>query len=211
MPLRRELKNLFLRPKREHASERPIHPGPSEEQPLRLSTNTGTSYLATIERSGVSSPVPAPDDTTAPQEAQDEELLAPKEGENSIRKLWAVAYKSLREEEDSPVQTFENQIRRNMPDIADRMSSDANTKDWMSKVVQTQMDQVKRDALKLRFGNFEMEAQEVVKSVLAVVNWSKDYVSKALTSNPTASIAWGGVTLLLPVSQYRYRTSASED
>ncbi|KAG5802662.1 hypothetical protein H9Q74_011922 [Fusarium xylarioides] len=79
------------------------------------------------------------------------------------------------------------------------MSSDANEKDWMSKVLEMQMDQVKRDTLKLRFGNSEVEAQDVVKSVLAVVDWSKDYVTKALSSNPTASIAWGGVTLLLPL------------
>ncbi|KAF5593388.1 ankyrin repeat [Fusarium subglutinans] len=155
-----------------------------------------------METSRISPPVPALEDASAPQQAPDEEPLAPTKSHNSIRQLWAVAYMSLRNEEDSPVQAFEDQIRCNMPDIADRMSSDASTKDWTSSVVQTQMDQVKRDTLKLRFGNFEVEAQEVVKSVLAVVNWSKDYVSKALSSNPTASIAWGGVTLLLPVSQY---------
>ncbi|KAF5558512.1 ankyrin repeat [Fusarium napiforme] len=146
-----------------------------------------------------SPPVPASDDTNAPQEAPDKDLLVPKESGNSIRQLWAVAYQSLRDEENSPVQVFEDQIRRNLPDIADRMILQESAKDWMNRVVQKQMNQVKRDTVKLRFGNFEVEAQEVVKSVLAVVDWSKDYVSKALSSNPTASIAWGGVTLLLPL------------
>ncbi|KAG9499469.1 hypothetical protein J7337_007925 [Fusarium musae] len=198
MPIRKKLKKIFHHRNAEGVSGS-SGDGPSEEQPLRLSRNTRSGYLATIVTSGVSSPVPALDDANAPQEAPDEQLPAPKESGNSIRQLWAVAYKSLRDEEDSPVTKFEDQIRRDLPDIADRMSSDQSTKEWMSKVVETQMDQVKRDTLKLRFGNFEMEAQEVVKSVLAVVNWSKDYVSKALSSNPTASIAWGGVTLLLPL------------
>ncbi|EWG38290.1 hypothetical protein FVEG_01548 [Fusarium verticillioides 7600] len=198
MPIRKKLKKIFHHRNAEGVSGS-SGDGPSEEQPLRLSRNTRSGYLATIVTSGESSPVPALDDANAPQEAPDEQLPAPKESGNSIRQLWAVAYKSLRDEEDSPVTKFEDQIRRNLPDIADRMSSDQSTKEWMSKVVETQMDQVKRDTLKLRFGNFEMEAQEVVKSVLAVVNWSKDYVSKALSSNPTASIAWGGVTLLLPL------------
>ncbi|KAF5690614.1 ankyrin repeat [Fusarium denticulatum] len=201
MPLRKKLKKIFHHRNEEAISESPSD-GPSENQQLSLSINTRPSYVATTETSRTSPPVPALEDASAPQQALDEELLAPTESHNSIRQLWAVAYKSLRDEEDSPVQAFEEQIRRNMPDIADRMSSDANTKDWMSKVVQTQMDQVQRDTVKLRFGNFGMEAQEVVKSALAVVNWSKDYVSKALSSNPTASIAWGGVTLLLPVGQY---------
>ncbi|KAF5989890.1 hypothetical protein FBULB1_515 [Fusarium bulbicola] len=195
MPLGKKLRKIF-----HHRNEEAI--GPSEDQQSSLSINTRPSYVATMGASRISPPVPALEDASAPQQAPDEELLAPTESHNSIRQLWAVAYKSLRDEEDSPVQVFEDQIRCNMPEIADRMSSDASTKDWMSNVVQTQMDQVKRDTLKLRFGNFEMEAQEVVKSVLAVVNWSKDYVSKALSSNPTASIAWGGVTLLLPVGQY---------
>ncbi|CZR42829.1 uncharacterized protein FPRO_10132 [Fusarium proliferatum ET1] len=198
MPIRKRLKKIFHHRNEDKVLESTTH-GPSEEQQLNVSIDTRSSYLATIETSGVSPPVPALDDANAPQQAPVEEPLDPKECGNSIRHLWAVAYKNLRDEEDSPVQTFEDQIRRNLPDIADRMSSDANTKDWMSKVVQNQMDHVKRDTLKIRFRNFEVEAQDVVKSVLAVVDWSKDYVSKALSSNPTASIAWGGVTLLLPL------------
>ncbi|KAF5585744.1 ankyrin repeat [Fusarium pseudoanthophilum] len=163
-----KLKKIFPRRKEEHTSKRSIHAGPSEEQQSSLSISTRSSYIATIDTS-----VPALDDTTASQEAPDNELLAPKESGNSIRQLWALAYQNLRDEENSPVQTFEDQIRRNSPDIADRMNSHTNAKDWMSKVVQNQMDQVKRDSLKLRFGTVEVEAQEVVKSVLAVVDWKQ--------------------------------------
>ncbi|KAG5756434.1 hypothetical protein H9Q70_000990 [Fusarium xylarioides] len=207
MPVREKFNKLFHRRNKQDTSKRPIHTGPSEEQQSNLSVD-----IATIGTSGVSTPVPVLSDANEPQETPDKELLAPKENNNSIRQLWAVAYKSLRDEEDSPVQAFEDQIRRNLPDIADRMSSDANEKDWMSKVLEKQMDKVKRDTLKLRFGNFEVEAQDVVKSVLAVVDWSKDYVTKALSSNPTASIAWGGVTLLLPENLYerRYKSATSD-
>ncbi|KAF5657495.1 ankyrin repeat protein [Fusarium circinatum] len=200
MSFREKLKKkIFHRHTEGRTSKRPIYTGPSEEPQSRLSISARSSHIPTVEASGVSSADPGLDDTSALQEAPDEQLLAPKESGNSIRQLWAVAYKSLRDEENSPVQTFEDQIRHNFPGIAEQMTSHANMKDWMSKVVQIRMDEVKRDTLKLRFGNFEVEAQDVVKSVLAVVDWSKDYVSKALSSNPTASIAWGGVTLLLPL------------
>ncbi|KAF5531632.1 ankyrin repeat [Fusarium phyllophilum] len=186
MPLREKLKRIFHHRNEGDASESPIE-APSEEQQSSQSINTRSSHVARIETSGVSPPVPASDDPNAPEEAPDEELLAPKESGNSIRQLWAGAYQSLRDEEDAPVQTFEDQIRRNFPDIADRMSSDENTKDWMSKVVQTQMDQLKRDTLKLRFGNFEMEAQEVVNPELKshgiyCLGWSNSVATKQASS-----------------------------
>ncbi|CAJ0545089.1 Ff.00g085620.m01.CDS01 [Fusarium sp. VM40] len=183
----------------------PIDARSNAEQQSSLSINTGSSYVATSDPSTVSRPIAASNAANLPQahpqEAPNDDHLANQENGNSIRELWAVAYNSLREEKDSPIEAFEEQIRLNLPGFASAIRSDANTKDWMSEIVQRQMDEVKRDALKLRFGNFEVEAQEVVKSVLAVVDWSKDYVGKALSSNPTASIAWGGASLLLPVEQ----------
>ncbi|KAF4483505.1 ankyrin repeat [Fusarium agapanthi] len=202
MPLKERFKKIFHHRKEEDTSKGPIHPGPSEPQ-SSLSINTGTSYVATINPSGVSPPVPDSDGAISPRERPIQypniELLTLEERGNSMRQLWAMAYKSLRDEEDLLVNTFEDQIRRNLPGIVDRTNSHANKMDWMSKVLQNQMDEVKRHALKLRFGNFEVEAQDVVKSALAVVDWSKDYVTKALSSNPTVSIAWGDVTLLLPL------------
>ncbi|KAF4935424.1 putative ankyrin repeat protein [Colletotrichum fructicola] len=201
---RKKLKRIFHGHKDGEISRRPSHAGPNAQQQSSVSTNSGSSYVAMNDPSAELRPVPASDTASPPQERPQEapaqELLGPQENDNSIRQLWAVAYKSLRDEKDSPVQAFEDQIRRNLSsDIAETIESHANTKDWMSKVVQNQMDQVKRDTLKLRFGKSEVEAQDVVKSVLAVVDWSKDFVTKALSGNPTASIAWGGVSLLLPL------------
>ncbi|KAI8287670.1 hypothetical protein K4K60_012238 [Colletotrichum sp. SAR11_57] len=201
---RKKLKRIFHGHKDGEISRRPSHAGPNAQQQSSVSANSGSSYVAMNDPSAELRPVPASDTASPPQERPQEapaqELLGPQENGNSIRQLWAVAYKSLRDEKDSPVQAFEDQIRRNLSsDIAETIESHANTKDWMSKVVQNQMDQVKRDTLKLRFGKSEVEAQDVVKSVLAVVDWSKDFVTKALSGNPTASIAWGGVSLLLPL------------
>ncbi|KAF4412723.1 putative ankyrin repeat protein [Colletotrichum fructicola] len=201
---RKKLKRIFHSHKDGEISRRPSHAGPNAQQQSSVSANSGSSYVAMNDPSAELRPVPASDTASPPQERPQEapaqELLGPQENDNSIRQLWAVAYKSLRDEKDSPVQAFEDQIRRNLSsDIAETIESHANTKDWMSKVVQNQMDQVKRDTLKLRFGKSEVEAQDVVKSVLAVVDWSKDFVTKALSGNPTASIAWGGVSLLLPL------------
>lgn len=215
MGVREKLKRAFRGHKEGDTLNTPIHARPSAEQQSSLSINTGPSYLATSDSSAVSRPVAASDVVNPtqkhPEEAPDKDHQVPQDIFNSIRQLWAVAYQSLRDEKDSPIEAFEEEIRLNLPHIAGTIRSDANTKDWMSKVVQRQMDEVKRDALKLRFGNFEVEAQEVVKSVLAVVDWSKDYVGKALSTNPSASIAWGGVSLLLPVGQYPLLVASFED
>lgn len=215
MGVREKLKRAFRGHKEGDTLNTPIHARPSAEQQSSLPIDTGPNYLPTSDPSAVPRPVAASDAVKLPQEhpeeASEKDDQVPQDIGNSIRQLWAVAYQSLREEKDSPIEAFEEQIRLNLPDIASAIRSDANTKDWMSEIVQRQMDEVKRDALKLRFGNFEVEAQEVVKSVLAVVDWSKGYVSKALSSNPTASIAWGGVSLLLPVGHYPLLVASCED
>ncbi|KAJ0313343.1 hypothetical protein COL516b_000277 [Colletotrichum fioriniae] len=66
-------------------------------------------------------------------------------------------------------------------------------------ILKHKMDQVNRESWKLKFGSSEVEVQDVVKPVLAVVDWANDFVAKALVSNPYASIAWSGVSLLLPI------------
>ncbi|KAG5657351.1 hypothetical protein KAF25_005915 [Fusarium avenaceum] len=187
MGVREKIKRAFRGDKEGDTLNTPIHARPSAEQQSSLPIDAGPSYLPTSDPSAVPRPVAASDAVNLPQEHPEE---APEKDDQVPQDI---------EEKDSPIEAFEEQIRLNLPDIASAIRSDANTKDWMSEIIQRQMDEVKRDALKLRFGNFEVEAQEVVKSVLAVVDWSKGYVGKALSSNPTASIAWGGVSLLLPL------------
>ncbi|KAK1702341.1 hypothetical protein BDP67DRAFT_422358 [Colletotrichum lupini] len=120
--------------------------------------------------------------------------------EGSIRQLWDVAYQNLRNQEESLVQEFEDQICGNLAaGLGVGVRSHAGTKDWLATILKHKMDQVNRESWKLKFGSSEVEVQDVVKPVLAVVDWANDFVAKALVSNPYASIAWSGVSLLLPL------------
>ena len=38
--------------------------------------------------------------------------------------------------------------------------------------------------------------------VVGTIRWANDYISNALSANPYASLAWAGVSLLLPVSSF---------
>ncbi|KAK1723159.1 ankyrin repeat-containing domain protein [Colletotrichum acutatum] len=134
-----------------------------------------------------------PDEPTA-------KLTPPKSSEGSIWQLWDVAYQNLRYQEQSLVQEFEDQICVNLAaGLGAGIRSHAGTKDWLATILKHKMDQVNRESWQLKFGSSEVEVQDVVKPVLAVVDWANDFVAKALVSNPYASIAWSGVSLLLPL------------
>lgn len=71
----------------------------------------------------------------------------------------------------------------------------------MKFVLMRKMEQVNRDAWKLKFGDStEVEVKDIVEPVLKVVDKANDFITNALDGSPQASIAWAGVSLLLPVS-----------
>ncbi len=59
---------------------------------------------------------------------------------------------------------------------------------------------VEKGSWKLSFKNHEFFVKDLVKPVVSVIEWAKEYVDNALVASPYASLAWGGVCLLLPVS-----------
>jgi hypothetical protein len=70
----------------------------------------------------------------------------------------------------------------------------------MQFVLQRKMNEVNGDAWKLKFGSWtEIEVKNIVKPVLGVINWANSYITQALSGSSQASIAWSGISLLLPV------------
>jgi hypothetical protein len=52
----------------------------------------------------------------------------------------------------------------------------------------------------LSFKDRQVLVKDLVKPVISIVEFAKEYVGKALEASPYGSIAWAGVCLLLPVS-----------
>lgn len=71
----------------------------------------------------------------------------------------------------------------------------------MENILRNKMKEVNDNAWKIRFGTSEVQFKDVADNILGVINWANEYITNALKPNPCASMAWAGVSLLLPVSQ----------
>ncbi len=118
-----------------------------------------------------------------------------------IRELWNVAYEKLKEEDGELVRQYEEDLLSGSVAVALRSTIEAGVsrREQMDTILRRKMDEVNRDTWKLKFGNSEVPVRDVAEPVLGVVSWANDYVANAVSGNPYASIAWSGVSLLLPV------------
>ncbi|OHF01702.1 hypothetical protein CORC01_02893 [Colletotrichum orchidophilum] len=120
--------------------------------------------------------------------------------EHDIRALWDLAYEALREEDERLIQDFEEKIEGDLSaGLSKAVGSRVAKREWMDAVLARKMEQVNQDSWKLKFRSSEVLVKDVVKPVLGVVSWANEFITKAVSSNPSASLAWGGVSLLLPL------------
>ena len=143
---------------------------------------------------------PAPNKTPATGEAERSLVLSTSDS-TSILGLWDLAYEKLREEDESSVEEYEEKLSR---DLGTGLGSTLDTRslgrqELMDMVLQRKMDVINSEAWKLRFGSTEVQVKDLVQPVLGIISRVNGYVSDALAPNPSASMAWAGVSLLLPV------------
>lgn len=70
----------------------------------------------------------------------------------------------------------------------------------MQFVLQRKIEEVNRDAWKLKFGSStEIGVKEMIEPALGVIKWANNYITQALSGSPQASMAWAGISLFLPV------------
>ncbi|KAL8285848.1 hypothetical protein RB597_002768 [Gaeumannomyces tritici] len=117
-----------------------------------------------------------------------------------IRELWNTAYEKLREEDADLITDYEARLCGSLTAGFDSiLGPKANRRDRMAAILKYKMDEVNRDVWKLKFGSSEVQVKEVVGPVLSIVNSANEYITDATSSNPYLSIAWAGVSLLLPL------------
>ncbi|KAL7924367.1 ankyrin repeat-containing domain protein [Trichoderma austrokoningii] len=69
----------------------------------------------------------------------------------------------------------------------------------MEAVLKNKMDKVKRDAWRLQFGDSEIQVSAILPIFASIASKANGYISTALTANPPASLAWAGISVLLPL------------
>ncbi len=119
-----------------------------------------------------------------------------------IRDLWNVAYERLREEDEELVQRYETELLHPLSlrtSLGSIIGASANRRVLMDAMLRRNLDDVHGDLWKLKSGSSEVLVEDLAQSVLCVVEWANDYVTGAVGVNGFVSIAWFGVSLLLPV------------
>lgn len=118
-----------------------------------------------------------------------------------IRELWNVAYEKLREEEGALVAEYEARLQGSvLAGLGEALKLKSNTREWMWAILQSKMKEVNKDTTKFNIGSTEVKMRDVAQLVLNIVGAANSYISQAVSANPSASIAWAGVSFLLPVS-----------
>ncbi|PKK43317.1 hypothetical protein CI102_14003 [Trichoderma harzianum] len=117
-----------------------------------------------------------------------------------IRELWNIAYEKLREEESALVVEYEARLQGSVvAGLGEALKLKSNTRERMWAILQSKMNEVNKNTTKFNIGSTEIKMRDVAQLVLNVVGAANSYISQAVSANPSASIAWAGVSFLLPL------------
>lgn len=118
-----------------------------------------------------------------------------------IHELWNLAYEKLRQEDTKLIQEYESKIQEDLTaGFSLILAPNINARERMEIVLRNKMEKIKRDAWRLKFGNSDIQFSAVLPIFSSIASRANEHISNALTVNPPASLAWGGISVLLPVS-----------
>ncbi|KAL6786735.1 ankyrin repeat-containing domain protein [Trichoderma sp. SZMC 28012] len=139
-------------------------------------------------------------ETIERSEAIQSSATSPTFDKTPIRELWNVAYENLREEEGALVAEYEAKLQGSVvAGLGEALKIKSNTRERMWAILQSKMNEVNKDTTKFNIGSTEVKMRDVVQLVLNVVGAANNYISQAVSANPSASIAWAGISFLLPL------------
>jgi hypothetical protein len=121
-----------------------------------------------------------------------------------IYELWNQAYDDLKTQDEKLIKDYEAALCRDLATMIGSTvtlsGSKVERKDQMATLLARKVEEVKKNTWKLKFSAHDIPLKDLAGPVVSLVQWANDYISGALSANPYASLAWGGVSLLLPVS-----------
>lgn len=122
-----------------------------------------------------------------------------------IKELWSIAYERLKKDDSTLVEDYESKLQRNVSAaLLLPLGFKENVREQMDIILRNKMDEVTQNAWKLKFAGAEMQIKDLLPPILAIISRANDYITISLNANMYASIAWAGVSLLLPVSVSPY-------
>ncbi|GFP56049.1 putative ankyrin repeat protein L93 [Trichoderma asperellum] len=136
-----------------------------------------------------------PDSNSATSQKQ--KLVKVQSDEAPIKELWNVAYEKLREEDGALIKEYERKLQGNMVAGLGTMSN-ASIRDRMQTILKYKMDEVNANTWKLKFRSSEVEVRDLVQPILGIVSLTNEYVTDAMSLHPSTSLAWAGISILLP-------------
>ncbi|KAL7904284.1 ankyrin repeat-containing domain protein [Trichoderma velutinum] len=127
-----------------------------------------------------------------------------------IQELWNIAYEKLREEDSELIKTYEKKLRGNMlAGLGSMLGSNASMRDRMQTILEHKMNEVNANVWKLKFRSSEVDVRDLVQPILGTVNLVNEYVTDAVSLNSVTSLAWVGISLLLPLFMNPLKQMAS--
>jgi hypothetical protein len=121
-----------------------------------------------------------------------------------IDELWNDAYDELRGQEGNLMKDYEATLCSDLATMVGSTvilsGSKVERKAQMITLLSRKVAEVKKNTWKLRFGDHDVQLKDLAQPVVDIIQWTDEHISGALSANPYASIAWAGVSLLLPVS-----------
>ncbi|CZR60767.1 uncharacterized protein PAC_10663 [Phialocephala subalpina] len=169
--------------------------------------NNNESATSLASQASSKERIPAPKSIAKPVEAPARDAgfqdLCP------ISELWNQAYEDLKADANGAgklITKYETIIENDLSTqlasaagILSQASLKSLRKENMTRILTKKVAEVNDKKWKLRFNDHEVAVEDLVKPVVDAVGWADKYVSGALAANPYASIAWAGVSLILPI------------
>jgi hypothetical protein len=119
-----------------------------------------------------------------------------------IKELWNIAYEKLKAEDGSLIKEYETKLGGNtIAGLGLTLGSNASMRDRMQTILEYKMNEVNANVWRLKFRSSEVEVGDLVQPILGIVSLANEYITGAVGVNSFTSLAWVGISLLLPVSQ----------
>ncbi|KAK1246570.1 hypothetical protein MKX08_000372 [Trichoderma sp. CBMAI-0020] len=122
----------------------------------------------------------------------------PRSDEIPINELWNIAYEKLRAEDGTLIEEYEKKLQGNMVAGLGSMLN-TNMRDQMQTILENKMSEVNANTWKLKFRSSEVEVRDIVQPILGAVNLVNQYITDGVSVSPYTSLAWAGISLLLPL------------
>lgn len=122
----------------------------------------------------------------------------------SIKDLWNVAYENLRQENRALIGEYEAVLKESITVICGPplqvFDLKINVKDQIGVILQRKIEEADKKSKKISVGNSDISIRDALNTTARFVGSANEFITKAVGGNPQASIAWAGVSILLPVS-----------